>query len=48
MKIKPKRFAASIPAGEGPDIINLFYGWLPTYVKAGYLAELPPQNSTKA
>jgi len=43
-----KKFAASIPAGEGPDIINLFYGWLPTYVKAGYLAELPPQIFNKS
>ena len=36
-----QKVAASIPAGEGPDVITLFYGWLPMYVKAGYLQELP-------
>lgn len=42
-----QKVAASIPAGEGPDIINLYYGWLPTYVKAGYLAELPASEFSK-
>ena len=42
-----QKVAASIPAGEGPDVINLFYGWLPTYVKAGYLAELPASEFSK-
>ena len=42
-----QKVAASIPAGEGPDVINLFYGWLPTYVKAGYLAELPKSEFSK-
>jgi multiple sugar transport system substrate-binding protein len=36
-----QKVAASIPAGEGPDVINLFGGWLPMYVKASYLQELP-------
>src|SRR5512137_171597 len=36
-----QKVAASIPAGEGPDVINLFYGWLPMYVKAGYIQALP-------
>jgi len=43
-----QKVAASIPAGEGPDVINLFYGWLPTYVKAGYLAELPTTDFNKS
>lgn len=43
-----QKVAASIPAGEGPDIINLFYGWLPMYVKAGYLAELPASEFPKS
>lgn len=43
-----QKVAASIPAGEGPDVINLFYGWLPMYVKAGYLQELPPNEFNKA
>ncbi|HNY36635.1 MAG TPA: extracellular solute-binding protein [Petrotogaceae bacterium] len=36
-----QKVAASIPAGIGPDVINLFYGWLPMYVNSGYLQELP-------
>ncbi|HUW70251.1 MAG TPA: extracellular solute-binding protein [bacterium] len=36
-----QKVAASIPAGEGPDIINLYSGWLPMYVKAAYLQPLP-------
>ena len=33
--------AAAISAGTGPDIINLFYGWVPKYVKSGTLQQLP-------
>ena len=36
-----EKLAAAIAAGEGPDIVNLFYGWVPKYVKAGALQELP-------
>jgi multiple sugar transport system substrate-binding protein len=43
-----QKVAASIPAGEGPDVITLFYGWLPMYVKAGYLQELPKSDFNKA
>lgn len=43
-----QKVAASIPAGEGPDVITLFYGWLPMYVKAGYLQELPKADFNKA
>jgi multiple sugar transport system substrate-binding protein len=39
-----QKVAASIPAGEGPDLINLFYGWLPMYVKAGYIQALPTSD----
>lgn len=42
-----QKVAASIPAGEGPDVITLFYGWLPMYVKAGYLQELPKSDFNK-
>ena len=35
------RVATAIPAGEGPEIANLFYGWLPAWVNAGYLMPLP-------
>lgn len=36
-----EKVAASVPAGQGPDVVNLFYGWLPKYVEAGYLQPLP-------
>lgn len=36
-----QRIAASLPAGEGPDVMQLFYGWLPTYVRSGYVEPLP-------
>lgn len=35
------KVATSVPAGEGPEIANLFYGWLPAWVNAGYLMPLP-------
>lgn len=35
------KIAAAIAAGEAPDIINLFYGWVPKYVKSGVLQPLP-------
>ena len=36
-----EKVAASVPAGRGPDVINLYYGWLPKYIDSGYLAPLP-------
>ena len=33
--------AAAASSGQGPNIINIFYGWVPKYVKEGVLAELP-------
>lgn len=36
-----EKVAALVPAGKGPDIINLYYGWLPKYVSSGYLQPLP-------
>lgn len=38
-----QQVAASLPAGQGPDVIQLFYGWLPTWQRAGYLEPLPEQ-----
>lgn len=35
------RIAAAIPAGEGPDVTQLFYGWLGDYIGAGLLQKLP-------
>jgi len=39
-----QKVAASIPAGEGPDVINLYSGWLPMYVKAEYIQPLPKSS----
>jgi len=43
------KVAAAIPAGEGPDVVQLFYGWLNDYVEAGLIQPLstdlfPPQQ----
>ncbi|MGR3502580.1 extracellular solute-binding protein [Pseudaestuariivita sp.] len=35
------KVAASIPAGEGPDVVQLFYGWLNDYVAADLIQPLP-------
>ncbi|MBZ0299868.1 MAG: extracellular solute-binding protein [Anaerolineae bacterium] len=35
------KIAASAPAGVGPDVVTLFYGWIPSWVDAGYLTPLP-------
>ena len=35
------RIATAIPAGEGPDVAQLFYGWLADYIKGGLLQPLP-------
>ena len=37
------RIAAAVPAGEGPDVIQMFYGWVPDYVDAGLLQPLPQE-----
>ena len=43
-----QKVASSVPVGTGPEIVNLFYGWLPTWVKAGYLQALPPSEFSQA
>ncbi|MDH3660373.1 MAG: extracellular solute-binding protein [Alphaproteobacteria bacterium] len=35
------KVAAAIPAGEGPDVVQLFYGWLEDYVGAELIRPLP-------
>ncbi len=35
------KVAASIPAGQGPDVVQLFYGWLNDYVDAELIRPLP-------
>ncbi len=38
------KVAASASAGTGPDVVSLFYGWIPSWVDAGYLAPLPEEE----
>lgn len=35
------KVAAAIPAGQGPDVVQLFYGWLNDYVEAKLITPLP-------
>jgi multiple sugar transport system substrate-binding protein len=35
------KIAAAIPAGQGPDVVQLFNGWLQDYLKAKLLQPLP-------
>lgn len=39
-----QQVAAAVPAGQGPDVVNLFYGWLPAWADAGYLIPLPEEQ----
>ena len=34
------KVAAAVPAGEGPDVMQFYYGWLPDYMKAGLIQPL--------
>ncbi|MBN1304700.1 MAG: extracellular solute-binding protein, partial [Anaerolineales bacterium] len=36
-----EKIAVMVPVGEGPDLVNPFYGWVPLWVKSGFLAPLP-------
>jgi multiple sugar transport system substrate-binding protein len=33
--------ATAAAAGTGPDVVTLYYGWIPAFVDAGYLVPLP-------
>ncbi len=35
--------AASAPAGVGPDVVTLYFGWIIAFVDAGYLVPLPEE-----
>jgi multiple sugar transport system substrate-binding protein len=39
-----QKVASSVPAGQGPDVVNLFYGWLPQFVDGGFLQPLPAKD----
>jgi multiple sugar transport system substrate-binding protein len=36
-----EKIATSVPVGQGPDLVNPFYGWVPIWAKSGFLAPLP-------
>lgn len=36
-----EKVAAAVSAGTGPHVVNLYYGWLPAWQRAGYLQPLP-------
>jgi len=38
------KIAASAPANVGPDVVTLFYGWVPAWVEAGYIVPLPEED----
>lgn len=38
-----QQVAAAVQAGEGPDVLNVFYGWIPSYVQQQFLAPLPAE-----
>jgi multiple sugar transport system substrate-binding protein len=38
------KVAAAIPAGEGPDVVQLFYGWLNDYIAADLIQPLPEEQ----
>ncbi len=35
------KIAAAMPAGQGPDVVQLYYGWLDNFVGAKFLQPLP-------
>ncbi|MFK7942077.1 MAG: extracellular solute-binding protein [Paracoccaceae bacterium] len=38
------KVAAAVPAGEGPDVVQLFYGWLNDYKEAELIQPLPADS----
>ena len=38
-----QQVAAAVQAGEGPDVLNVFYGWVPAYVQQQLLVALPAE-----
>ncbi|GAB4433980.1 MAG: extracellular solute-binding protein [Anaerolineae bacterium] len=37
------KIAASVPAGTGPDVAMIYFGWAPFWMKSGFIAPLPDQ-----
>ena len=36
-----QQVAAAVQAGEGPDVLNVFFGWIPAYVQQQFLVPFP-------
>ncbi len=39
-----QRVAAATAAGEGPDVVQLFYGWTAAWQRAGYVEPIPQEH----
>jgi len=39
-----ERVATALSAGEGPDVVQLFYGWAGAWSRAGYVEPLPKEH----
>jgi multiple sugar transport system substrate-binding protein len=39
-----QRVAAATAAGQGPDVVQLFYGWVAAWQRAGYIEPLPQEH----
>ncbi len=37
------KIAASVPAGTGPDVAMIYYGWAPLWSKSGFIVPLPDE-----
>jgi multiple sugar transport system substrate-binding protein len=43
-----QRVAASLAAGQGPDVAQLYYGWVGAWQRAGYVEPLPKEHFSDA
>lgn len=39
-----QQVAAAVQAGEGPDVLNVFYGWVPAYMQQQFVVPLPAEH----
>ncbi len=39
-----QRVAAATAAGQGPEVVQLFYGWVAAWQRAGYIEPLPQEH----
>lgn len=40
------KIAASVPAGTGPDVAMIYFGWAPLWSKSGFISPLPDSLQT--